>query len=196
MASRTSKMIRWYFNFTLIFNFNFTLIFNYSFNKEKVNTYLCPFFMWQNILIILILKYMYIWYVWPDFCSKIILDPVSRIWIPKLNVKRGIEVGEPNSGTTMWNRSTRWRWAGWPTCLSSANSVTISCYRRCTVVMSMFVLSKWQRVALPTRWRASMRALFCCYLTFLDHRTNISASGAPNKFQNCHLDKTNITTPL
>ena len=45
-------------------------------------------------------------------------------------------------------------------------------------------------------------ALFYCYLTFLDDRTNISkkvcaprrvsASGAPNKFQNCHLDKTNM----
>ena len=44
---------------------------------------------------------------------------------------------------------------------------------------------------LPTRRRASVRALFYCYLTFLDHRTNT--------FQNCHLDKTkhgqNITTP-
>ena len=46
---------------------------------------------------------------------------------------------------------------------------------RCTVVMSMFVSSKWQRVALPTPWRASVQALFYCYLTFLDHRTNISA---------------------
>jgi len=69
--------------------------------------------------------------------------------------------------------------------------------------MSMFVSSKWQRVALPTGWRASVRPLFYCYLTFLDHKTNISrkvcaprrvsASGAPNKFQNCHLDdKTNM----
>ena len=50
--------------------------------------------------------------------------------------------------------------------------------------------------------RASVRALFYCYLTFLDHRTNISrkvrtlrrinASRAPNKFQNYHLDKTNM----
>ena len=68
----------------------------------------------------------------------------------------------------------------------------------CPVVMSMFVSSKWQRVVLPTRWRASVRTLFYCYLPFLDHRTNISrkvrvsASGAPNKFQNCHLDKTNM----
>jgi len=47
-----------------------------------------------------------------------------------------------------------------------------------------------------------VRALFYCHLNFLDHRTNISRkvgaprrvslSGAPNKFQNCHLDKTNI----
>ena len=73
---------------------------------------------------------------------------------------------------------------------------------RCTVVISMFVSSKWQRVVLPTRWRALVRAIFYCYLTFLDHRTNISrkvraprhvrASRAPNKFQNCHLDKTNM----
>ena len=68
--------------------------------------------------------------------------------------------------------------------------------------MSMFVLSKWLRVALQTRWRASVRALFYCYLIFLDHRTNISRKvrtprrvrvlGVPNKFQNCHLDKTNM----
>ena len=72
----------------------------------------------------------------------------------------------------------------------------------CTDVMSMFVSSKWQHVALLTRWCASMCALFYCYLTFLDHRTNISrkvhaprcisALGAPNTFQNCHLDKTNM----
>ena len=72
----------------------------------------------------------------------------------------------------------------------------------CTVVMSMFVSSKWQRVVLPTRWSASVRTLFYCYLTFLDHRTNISrkvraprrviASGEPNKIQNCHLDTTNM----
>ena len=62
---------------------------------------------------------------------------------------------------------------------------------RYTVVMSMFVLSKWQRVALPTRWRASLRALFYCYLTFLDHRKNISRK-VRTKFQNCHLDKTNM----
>ena len=37
----------------------------------------------------------------------------------------------------------------------------------------MFVSSKWQHVALPTRWCASVRALCYCYLTFLDHRTNI-----------------------
>ena len=68
-----------------------------------------------------------------------------------------------------------------------------STYCGCTVVMSMFVSSKWHRVAHPTRWRASVRARFYCYLTFLDHRTNISrkvrapmrvsASGAPSKFQ-------------
>ena len=44
--------------------------------------------------------------------------------------------------------------------------------------------------------------LFYCYHTFLDHRTNISrklharrrvsVSGALSKFQNCHLDKTNM----
>ena len=72
----------------------------------------------------------------------------------------------------------------------------------CTVVMSMFVSFKWQRVALLMRWRASVRTLFYWYITFLDHRTNISrkvhaprfisASGASNKFQNCHLDKTNM----
>ena len=70
------------------------------------------------------------------------------------------------------------------------------------LLLSMFVLSKWQRVALPTRWRTSVRALLYCYLTFLDHRTNIrrkvrtprrvSALGEPNKFQNCHLDETNM----
>ena len=69
----------------------------------------------------------------------------------------------------------------------------------------MFVLSKWQRVALPTCWRASVRALFYCYHTFLDHRTNsrrkvramsrVSASGAPNNVPNCHLDKTNMANP-
>ena len=62
--------------------------------------------------------------------------------------------------------------------------------------MSMFVSSKWQHVTLPTGWRASVCALFYCYLTFLDHRTNISRKvgtpGAPNKFQNCHLDKANM----
>ena len=56
--------------------------------------------------------------------------------------------------------------------------------------------------ALPTRWRASVCALFYCYLTFLDHRINIrrkvraprrvSVSGASKKFQNCHLDETNL----
>ena len=45
-------------------------------------------------------------------------------------------------------------------------------------------------------------ALFCCYLTFLDHRTNISrkvlaprrvsASGASNNVKNCHLEKTSM----
>ena len=46
--------------------------------------------------------------------------------------------------------------------------------RWCCDVLSMFVLSKWQRVALPTRWRASVRALSYCDYTFLDHTTNIS----------------------
>ena len=44
--------------------------------------------------------------------------------------------------------------------------------------MPMLFLSKWQRVALPMRWSASVRALFYCYLTFLDHRTNISRKSA------------------
>ena len=66
----------------------------------------------------------------------------------------------------------------------------------------MFVLSKWQRVALPTRWRASVRPLLYCYHTFLDHTTNInrkllaprhvSASGAPKNAQKCHLDETRM----
>ena len=47
-------------------------------------------------------------------------------------------------------------------------------WTRCIDVLSMFVLSKWQHVALPTRWCASVCALFYCYLTFLDHTTNIS----------------------
>jgi len=38
----------------------------------------------------------------------------------------------------------------------------------------MFVLSKWQRVALLMRWCALVLSLFYWYLTFLDHRTNIS----------------------
>ena len=73
---------------------------------------------------------------------------------------------------------------------------------QCTVVMSMFASSKWQHVALPLRWRASVRALFYCYHTFLDHTTNISqkvcaprcvnVSGAPNDVPNCHLDKTTM----
>ena len=66
----------------------------------------------------------------------------------------------------------------------------------------MFVLSKWQHVSLPKHWCASVRALFYCYYTFLDHTTKISrkvrelrrisASGAPNNVQNCLLDKTNM----
>ena len=70
------------------------------------------------------------------------------------------------------------------------------------VFLSMFVLSKWQCVALPTHWRASVHALFNCYHTFLDHTTNISRkahaprrvsmSGTPNNGQNCRLDKTNM----
>ncbi len=73
----------------------------------------------------------------------------------------------------------------------------------CCDVLSIFVLSKWQHVALPTRWHASVRTLFYCYLTFLDQRTNISrkvraprhvsASGVPKKFQNCHLYDTKQT---
>ena len=72
----------------------------------------------------------------------------------------------------------------------------------CTVIMSMFVSSKWQREALPMRWHASVHAIFYCYHTFLDNRTNVSrkvraprrvsALGAPNNVQNCHLDKTNM----
>ena len=66
----------------------------------------------------------------------------------------------------------------------------------------MFVLSKWQCVALTTCWRASVRALFNSFPTFLDQTTNISrkvraprrvsASGASNDVPNCHLDKTNM----
>ena len=73
---------------------------------------------------------------------------------------------------------------------------------RCIDVLSMFVLSKWQRVALLMHWRASVRALFYSFHTLLDHSTNIirkmhaprrvSASGAPNDVQNCHLDKINM----
>ena len=77
----------------------------------------------------------------------------------------------------------------------------------CTVVMPMFVSSKWQRVALPTRWRASVRALFFCYLTFLDHRTNISRKvrarqhvGSAKQVSKLSLGQNkhgqNITTPL
>ena len=72
----------------------------------------------------------------------------------------------------------------------------------CYDVLSMFVLSQWQRVALPMCWPTSVRGLFYCYHPFLDHTTNISrkvhaprhaiASGAPNNVQNCHLDKTNM----
>ena len=73
---------------------------------------------------------------------------------------------------------------------------------RCCDVLFMFVLSKWQCVALPMRWRAWVHAHFYCYHTFLDHTTNISrkmhtplpvsASGAQNNGKNCHLDKTNM----
>ena len=69
-------------------------------------------------------------------------------------------------------------------------------------VLSMFVLYKWQCVALPMCWCTSVRALFYCYHTYLDHTTNISwkvraprrvsGSGAPNNAQNCHLDKINM----
>ena len=72
----------------------------------------------------------------------------------------------------------------------------------CFDVLSMFVLSKWQCVALQMRWRVSVRTLFYSYHTFLDHTTNISrkvckprrvsVSEAPNNVQNCHLDKTNM----
>jgi len=73
---------------------------------------------------------------------------------------------------------------------------------RCMGVVSMFVLSKWQCVALPTRWRASVHALFKWSHIFLAHTTNISwkvcapsrdsASRAPNNVVNCHLNKTNM----
>ena len=66
----------------------------------------------------------------------------------------------------------------------------------------MFVLSKWQCVALPTHWRALVRTLFYLFHTFLDQTINISrkmraprresASVAPNDVPNCHLDKTNM----
>ena len=72
----------------------------------------------------------------------------------------------------------------------------------CIDVLSMFVLSKWQCVALPTHWHASVRTLFYWLHTFLDHTTNnsrkvatprrVSASGSQNAVQNCHLDKTNM----
>jgi len=62
-----------------------------------------------------------------------------------------------------------------------------------------FIQGKW--VALPTRWRASVRALFYCYHTFLDHRTNInrkvralrcvSASGAPLIYKT-YMEKTSM----
>ena len=51
----------------------------------------------------------------------------------------------------------------------------------CCDVLSIFVLSKWQCVAHPTRWRIPMSA-----------PRRVSASGAPKKFQNCHMDKTNM----
>ena len=51
-------------------------------------------------------------------------------------------------------------------------------------------------------WRASVRALYYSFHTFLDQTTNISrnvraprrvsASWAPNNVPNCHLDKTNM----
>ena len=54
-------------------------------------------------------------------------------------------------------------------------------------VLSMFVLSWWQSVALPTCWCTSVRALFYCYHTFLDHTTNISRKvhtwGAPARWE-------------
>ena len=77
--------------------------------------------------------------------------------------------------------------------------ITMPQLLRCPFVLSMFVSSKWQRVGLPMRWRGSVSALFYCWHTFLDHRTNISrkvraprrasVSGAPNNLQNGHLDK-------
>jgi len=76
------------------------------------------------------------------------------------------------------------------------------CYQPCCDVLSMFVLSKWHHVLLPTHWHASVRLLFYCNHTFLDHTTNISRkvhaprrislSGAQTNVQNCHLDKTNM----
>ena len=52
---------------------------------------------------------------------------------------------------------------------------------------------KWQCLALPMRWRGTVRALFYWFHTFLDHTTNISikvsAPRAPNDVPNCHLDK-------
>ena len=51
----------------------------------------------------------------------------------------------------------------------------------CCDVLSMFVLSKWQRVALPMHWRASVRAHF--YWFGLE---------APNNVSNCYLDKINM----
>ena len=55
-------------------------------------------------------------------------------------------------------------------------------------------LSKWQRVALPMRWRASVHALFHCYLTSPSWITEQISVGkwAPNNLQNGHLDKTNM----
>ena len=54
------------------------------------------------------------------------------------------------------------------------------CYISCWVpfpcwdVLSMFVLSRWQRVSLLKLWCALVRVLFYCYNTFLDHTTNTS----------------------
>ena len=68
----------------------------------------------------------------------------------------------------------------------------------------MFVLPRRQCVVLPTRADAPQCCgIFNCYHTLLDHCTTninrkvhapkrISALGAPNNFQNCHLDKTNM----
>ena len=92
-----------------------------------------------------------------------------------------------------------WAIKSWGTCKKLAEPKGAPW--ECIDVLSMFVLSKWQCVALPTCWRALIRALYWFH-TFLDHTTNISSkvrtqrrvspSGAPNEVHNCHLDKKNM----